>query len=92
MAGRIASWLRRLTEDRGRPERCLECRRRFYGKEPGAWIFGDARCFEFRELCNSQCSRDGRSHTNCAACGPYCPDCATATEQRLLAIREAYGR
>jgi hypothetical protein len=87
LAGRIASWLRKIMEDPGRMEKCTECRRRFRDKEPGAWT----SYRDFPELCNSMCSRDRRSHVNCRACGPYCPACAARIEGELLANREAYG-
>lgn len=92
MAGRIASWLRKIMEDPGRVEKCMECRRRFRDKEPGAWTSGDPRGIRFPELCNSICSRDRRSHVNCRGQGPYCPSCAARIEGELLAIREAYER
>jgi hypothetical protein len=88
MTGRLSSWLRKLTEDRGSVEKCLECRSWFFSKDPGAWT----SYRDFPELCNSMCSRDRRSHTNCRGCGPYCPECAARIEGELLALREAYGR
>ena len=78
--------------DPGHRVKCLKCRRWFYDKSPGTWTFGDVRAGQFPELCNDMCDPRHRSHTNCRGQGPYCPECATATEQELLAIREAYGR
>jgi hypothetical protein len=88
MAGRFTSWLRIVTAPSHQVERCEKCRTRFITTELGAWT----TYRDFPELCNSMCSRDRRSHTNCRGCGPYCPKCAAGLEAELLANREAYGR
>src|SRR5208282_6605482 len=87
MAGRLSSWLRRLTEDRHSVEQCLECRSRFFSKDPGAWTRN--RSDEFPELCNCRGRRGRRtnSHTDRFGCGPYCPVCAARIEGELLAAR-----